>query len=101
MNPRRILRAAILIKLSTLLDFHAAPKRKKYRLLYSSGSGGKPGPKRHSKEDIDAIVAKKRRNPRSGYPRITQPINLVFGLDLYKDVVRRILSNHYRPTTGE
>ena len=38
----------------------------------------------------------KRRNPRYGCPRIAQQINLAFGLELDKDVVRRILATHYR-----
>ena len=101
LNPRRMARAAILIKPSTLLNFHAAMKRRKYRLLFSSGRGGKPGPKGPSKEVVDAIVAMKRRNPRFGCPRIAQQINLAFGLDLNKDIVRRILVNHYRPDPGE
>jgi putative transposase len=48
-----------------------------------------------------AIIAEnlllKQRNPRFGCPRIAQQINLAFGLDLDKDVVRRFLANHYRP----
>jgi transposase InsO family protein len=43
----------------------------------------------------------KRSNPRFGCPRIAQQINLAFGLDINKDVVRRILANHYRPDPGE
>ena len=39
----------------------------------------------------------KRRNPRWGCPRIAQQIALTFGVDIDKDVVRRILSAHYRP----
>ena len=39
----------------------------------------------------------KHRNPRYGCPRIAQQINLAFGLDLDKDIVRRVLSAHYRP----
>jgi len=39
----------------------------------------------------------KRRNPRYGCPRIAQQINLAFGLELDKDVVRRILATHYKP----
>lgn len=39
----------------------------------------------------------KRRNPRSGRPGIAQQINLAFGLELDKDVVRRNLATHYRP----
>jgi hypothetical protein len=68
LGPRRMVRAAIFIKPSTLLNFHAAMKRRKYRLLFSSGHRGKPGPKGPSKELINAIVAMKRRNPRSVVP---------------------------------
>ncbi len=97
LNPRRMARAAIIIKPSTLLRFHAALKRRKYQLLYSAGRRGKPGPKGPSKEVIDAIVAIKQHNPRFGCPRIAQQINLAFGLEIDKDVVRRILAKHYRP----
>jgi hypothetical protein len=39
----------------------------------------------------------KRRNPNWGCPRIAQQIALAFGVEIDKDVVRRILSVHYRP----
>ena len=39
----------------------------------------------------------KRRNPRWGCPRIAQQIAFAFGVEIDKDVVRRILSIHYRP----
>jgi hypothetical protein len=96
LNPKRIVRAAIIIKPSTLLSFHNALKKRKYRLLYSPCGGRKPGPKGPSREVIDAIVAMKRRNPRYGCPRISQQINLVFELDLDKDTVRRVLVTHYK-----
>ena len=73
-------------------------KKRKYRQLYSPGGGRKPGPVGPSKEVIDAIVEMKKRNPRYGCPRIAQQINLAFGLELDKDVVRRILATHYKPT---
>jgi transposase InsO family protein len=97
LNPRRIARSAIIIKPSTLLRFHNALKKRKYRQLYSPGGGRKPGPKGPSDEVINAIVEMKRRNPRYGSPRIAQQINLVFDLDLDKDTVRRVLATHYRP----
>jgi putative transposase len=97
LNPRRIARSAIIIKPSTLLRFHNALKKRKYRLLFSPGGGRKPGPKGPSKEVINAIVEMKQRNPRYGCPRIAQQINLAFGLDLDKDVVRRILTSRYKP----
>ena len=39
----------------------------------------------------------KRRNPRWGCPRIAQQISLAFGVEIDKDVVRRILAAHYWP----
>jgi len=56
LTPRRILRAAIIIRPSTLLNFHKALVRRKYRLLFSSNCLGKPGPKGPSGELIKAIV---------------------------------------------
>jgi len=97
LNPRRILRAAIIIKPSTLLSFHNALKKRKYRLLYSPRGGRKPGPRGPSKEIVQAIVEMKQRNPRYGCPRIAQQINLALGLELDKDIVRRILAVHYKP----
>jgi putative transposase len=57
----------------------------------------KPGPKGPSREVINAIVTMKEHNPRFGCPRIAQQMNLAFGLDLDKDLVRRVLAKHYRP----
>jgi transposase InsO family protein len=100
LDPRRIQRAAVIIRPSTLLKFHSLLKQRKYRLLYSSGKKGKLGPKGPSQELIHAIVAIKQRNPRFGCPRIAQQINKAFGVDIDKDVVRRILAAHYRPGSG-
>jgi len=97
MNPRRIVRSAIIIKPSTLLSFHNALKKREYRLLFSPCGGRKPDPKGPSRDIIDAIVAMKQRNPRYGCPRIAQQINLTFGLSLDKDTVRRVLAVHYKP----
>ena len=96
LNPRRIARSAIIIKSSTLLRFHNALKKRKYRMLFSPGGGRRPGPKGPSAEVINAIVEMKQRNPRFGCPRIAQQINLVFGLSLDKDTVRRVLATHYK-----
>ena len=38
LNPHHIQRAAVIIRPSTLLKFHDLLKKRKYRLLYSSGS---------------------------------------------------------------
>ena len=100
LNPRRLIRSAIIVKPSTLLHFHNALKKRKYRLLYSRRGGRKPGPKGPPKEVINAIVEMKQRNPRYGCPRIAQQINLAFGLELDKDIVRRVLAVHYKPDPG-
>jgi transposase InsO family protein len=42
----------------------------------------------------------KRRNPSWGCPRIAQQISLAFGVEIDKDVVRRLLCLHYRPEPG-
>jgi len=102
LTPRRIARAAIIIKPSTLLAFHDALRKRKYRLLYSPrGIRRKPGPKGPSNEVIKAIVEIKQRNHRFGCPRIAQQINLAFGLDLDKDTVRRVLAAHYKSGPGD
>jgi transposase InsO family protein len=101
LHPRRITRSAIIINPFTLLRFHNALKKRKYRQLYSPGVGRKPGPKGPFKEVIKAIVEMKRRNPRFGCPRIAQQINLAFDLDLDKDTVRRVLATHYHPDPSD
>jgi len=83
------------------LKFHNLLKKRKYRLLYSSGREGKPGPKGPSPELIQAIVELKQRNPRFGCLRIAQQINKAFGIDIDKDLVRRVLAKHYHPNPGD
>ena len=100
LSPHHILRAAVIIKPSTLLKFHEALKKRKYRLLFSPRRKGKSGPKGPSPEIIQVIVEMKRRNSRFGCPRIAQQISKAFGIEIDKDVVRRVLAKHYRPESG-
>jgi putative transposase len=97
MRPARVIRSAIVLRPSTLLHFHHILVKGKYRLLFSPKQRRKRGPKGPSKELIDAIVEMKRRNPNWGCPRIAQQITLAFGIEINKDVVRRVLGNHYHP----
>ena len=97
MRPTRILRSAIGLRPSTLLHLLKVLKKRKYRMLFSCPCGRRPGPKGPNQELIDAVVAMKRRNPRWGCPRIAQQISLAFGVEIDKDVVRRILTARYRP----
>ena len=98
--PRRISRAAVIMRPSTLLRFHEALKKRKYRLLFSSHKKGKPGPKGPSQELIRVIVELKQLNPRFGCPQIALIIGRTFGVEIDKDVVRRVLAKHYRPEPG-
>ena len=97
LRPVRVLRSAIVLKPSTLLNLHNVLRKRKYRMLFSPKRGHRPGPKGPKKELIDAVIAMKQRNPNWGCPRIAQQITLAFDVEIDKDVVRRILSVHCRP----
>jgi len=99
-RPGRILRIAGVLKPSTLLAFHAALVNRKYRKLFSPKRRGKPGPKGPSPELIAAIVETKKLNPSWGCRRIAQQLCLAFGLEIDKDVIRRVLAKYYRPDPG-
>ncbi|TDJ37435.1 MAG: transposase [Gammaproteobacteria bacterium] len=100
MRPTRLLRSAIVLKPSTILSFHRALVKRKYRLLFTPKTRGKPGPKGPSPELISTIIEMKRRNPNFGYQRIAEHISLVFDIEIDKDLVRRVLARHYRPEPG-
>ena len=97
MNRARVLRSAIVLKPSTLLHLHQVLTKRKYRMLFSAQRRCRPGPKGPHQELIDAIVEMKRRNPNWGCPRMAQQLARAFGVEIDKDVVRRILATHYRP----
>jgi len=99
MSPGRLSRMAVILKTSTLLRLHRALVKRKYRLLYSPKRRGRPGPKGPSGELINAVVEMKRRNPYFGCRKIAEQIASAFGVELNKDVVRRILIRYYRPET--
>ena len=98
--PDRLVRAAVVLKPSTLLAFHATLVKRKYRQLFSPRRRGKPGPKGPSPELVTAIVEIKRRNPSRGCRRIARQLSLVFGVEIDKDIVRRVLKKHFRPGPG-
>lgn len=99
--PRQRLDAvAVAVQPATLLKFHRALVNRKYQALYGNRCGKRPGPKGPSQELIRAIVEIKKRNPRFGCPRIASTIRVKFGIDVNKDMVRRVLAKHYRPGPG-
>jgi hypothetical protein len=74
--------------------------QRKYRALFSPKRRRQPGPKGPAQELIDAVVEMKRRNPTWGCRRIAQQVSLAFGVEIDKDIVRRILAVHFRPEPG-
>jgi putative transposase len=98
LSPGRIQKLAIAFRPSTLLAFHQALVRRRYRLLFSARRRlKKPGPKGPDEALIRAIVELKSRNPRFGCPRIARIIAHTFGIDIDRNVVHRVLAKHYRP----
>jgi putative transposase len=98
-KPTRLLRTGITLRPSTLLNFHRALVRRKYRLLFSPKRRRKPGPKGPNADLIRAVIDMKQRNPGWGCPRIAEQIALAFQqISINKDVVRRILAAHYHPS---
>ena len=55
-RPARLIRSAIVLKPSTLLNLHRTLRNRKYRLLFSPKRRRKPGPKGPSRELIEAVV---------------------------------------------
>ncbi len=99
-SPRRLGKIALVLKTSTLLRLHRALVKRKYQLLYGVKRRRRPGPKGPSRELIDAVVEMKRRNPYFGCRKIAEQIASAFGIEINKDVVRRILIRCYRPAPG-
>ena len=98
LRPGRIRKVATAVCPSTLLAFHQALVRGKYRRLFSSRRcAQKPGPKGPSDALIQAIVELKARNPRFGCPRIARIISHTLGVEIDKNVVCRVLAKHRRP----
>ena len=101
LSPGRIRKVAIGVRPSTLLAFHQALVRRRYRRLFSSSEcPKKPGPKGPSEALIQAIVELTSRNPRFGCPRSARIISRTFGANIDKHVVCRVLSTHSRPIPG-
>jgi hypothetical protein len=95
-SPRRVAKLAAVLKPVTLLRFHKALVDRKYRRLFSSaGVRSKLGPKGPTQELASPIIKMKLRNPSFGHQRIAQQISLSFGVEIDKDVVRRVLAKYF------
>jgi len=99
-SPKRLGKIAVITKASTLMRLHQALVKRKYHLLYGSQGPRRPVPKGPSSELIAAVIEMKRRNPRLGCRKIAEQISNAFGLEINKDVVRRIHIQYYRRAPG-
>ena len=95
-RPARLFRSAVVLKPSTLMRFHRSLVRRKYQWIFTPKTKRKPGPKSPSAELVEAIVEMKHRNPRFGCRRIAEQISFAFGIEIDKDIVRRVLAQHFR-----
>ncbi len=77
--PGRWKKLAVVVWPSTLRRVHEALVRRKYRFIHTA----------------------KRRNLRFGCLKIAQQISYAFGIEIDKDVVRRILEKHHLPASGD
>lgn len=91
----RLHKIAIAIKPSTILKFHKALVKRKYKLLYSNNGGKKPGPHGPSPYMIDLVVEMKQKNPRFGYRRIAMQIYQSLGITISCFAVGRVLRQHH------
>jgi len=96
-SQHRLQKLAVVVKPTTILNFHRALVQRKYRRLYSAKNPGQPGPKGPEPKLIKLVVDIKQRNPRMGYDRIAMQIYQAFGVKVDKHVVRRILAKYYKP----
>ena len=99
MSQDQIKQIAVILSPNTIFRFHQLLINRKYHILFSSNKNrNKLGPKGPSREIIDAILEMKKRNPRMGCPKIALTISKIFGIEIDKDIVRRILKKYYHPS---
>ncbi len=84
------------MKPATILKFHRALVKRKYRCLYPRKIKVKPGHKGPEHDLIELVVEMKHRNPRFGYGRIAMQIYKEFGIDISRFAMTRILCKNYK-----
>ncbi len=103
-SENRIQKVAVIFKPATILKFHKALVKRKYRELYSNKTRKKSGRKGPDQQLIDLVIKMRRLNPRMGYGRISMQIYEAFGIVISRFAVGRILRTHYKnsnPGKGE
>ena len=87
LHPSRVLRCGMVLKPSTLLHFHHLLTKRKYRMLFSSKRGRRPGAKGPAKELIDAVIELKRRNPVLPFQQV---------ISMFTDKLDRLHSSNWQ-----
>ena len=97
LDTRRIQRAAVILQAIDALEISRHPQEAKVSTAVFIWQKRKARPQGSITGTHQAIVELKRRNARFGCRRIAQQINKAFGVNIDKDVVRRVLEKHYHP----
>jgi len=87
----RLQRIAVVVKPSTIINFHRALVKRKYSKLFSNKAVKKSGRKPPDKAIIDLVIEMKKRNPSIGYGRIAMQIYETIGIEISRFAVGRIL----------
>ena len=97
----RLRKLAIVVKPTTILNFHQALVKRKYSRLYSNETKKKPGRKAQDQALIDLVIQMKARNPSFGYGWIAMQIFEAFGIKISRFAVGRILrKNKHKSLPG-
>ena len=100
-SSNRLRRVAIIVKPATILKFHRALVKRKYKTLYGSKGQKKLGRRGFGSKMIDLIIEIKRNNRRNGCPKIAMLASNATGTTISEATVRRIVRKHFKPTPGE
>ena len=95
-SKERLQKIAVSLKPATILKFHQALVKRKYRDLYSRKTRIKPGRKEPKQNLVELAVEMKRRNLRFGYGRIAMQIYKEFGINISRFAVARILRQNFK-----
>ena len=101
-GKHRVYKFAIILKPATILCFHKALVKRKYKTLFSNKSHNKLGRKAPDQKIVDLVIEIKKRNKTFGYGRIAMQIFEAFGIEISRFTVGRILrKNRHKFPSGD
>ena len=96
-SKRRLEKISILVRPATLLKFHQALIKKKYKILFGTKRKKKLGRKGFDKSIIKWVVEIKKKNPSYGCPEIALLVSNSTGISISEQTVRRMLRVNLAP----